>query len=194
MKCFTLHVMNLKYMKVSLFETSYKKKVRTFSRHSIFLRCTCTFSCKHEVRAVTDPGMERQFFLFLFLTGIEHPPPPPPKQSAYSAYRERRYWFFSSTISFISHKPDRKETLASDRKAPPPPPLHVNATSIMQQITRNIQNSFILLLLSILKASTSTEHRCSSLSKSTCTLQTYNKHLTSFALSQYWSVLFSKWC
>ncbi len=26
-KCFTLHVMNLKYMKVSLFEISYKKKL-----------------------------------------------------------------------------------------------------------------------------------------------------------------------
>ncbi len=26
LKCFTLHVMNLKYMKVSLFEISYKKK------------------------------------------------------------------------------------------------------------------------------------------------------------------------
>ncbi len=32
-KCFTLHVMNLKYMKVSLFEISYKKKF-TFSRRS----------------------------------------------------------------------------------------------------------------------------------------------------------------
>ncbi len=31
LKCFTLHVMNLKYMKVSLFETSYKKKCFTFS-------------------------------------------------------------------------------------------------------------------------------------------------------------------
>ncbi len=40
MKCFTLHVMNLKYMKVSLFEISYKKKL-TFSRHSNLLRCTC---------------------------------------------------------------------------------------------------------------------------------------------------------
>ncbi len=35
LKCFTLHVLNLKYMKVSLFEISYKKK-RTFSRYSIF--------------------------------------------------------------------------------------------------------------------------------------------------------------
>ncbi len=26
----------------------------------------------------------------------------------------RRYWFLSSTISFISHRPDRKGTLASD--------------------------------------------------------------------------------
>ncbi len=32
--------MNLKYMKVSLFEISYKKKF-TFSRHSNLLRCTC---------------------------------------------------------------------------------------------------------------------------------------------------------
>ncbi len=43
MKCFTLHVMNLKYMKVSLFEISYKKKL-TYSRHSNLLRCTCTFT------------------------------------------------------------------------------------------------------------------------------------------------------
>ncbi len=35
--------MNLKYMKVSLFEISYKKKL-TFSRHSNLLRC-CIFSC-----------------------------------------------------------------------------------------------------------------------------------------------------
>ncbi len=40
MKCFTLHVMNIKYMKVWLFEISYKKKI-TFSRHSNLLRCTC---------------------------------------------------------------------------------------------------------------------------------------------------------
>ncbi len=32
--------MNLKYMKVSLFEITYKKKW-TFSRHSNLLRCTC---------------------------------------------------------------------------------------------------------------------------------------------------------
>ncbi len=36
--------MNLKYMKVSLFEISYKKK-NTFSQHSNFLRCTCVFDC-----------------------------------------------------------------------------------------------------------------------------------------------------
>ncbi len=40
MKCFTLHAMNLKYMKVSVFEISYKKKW-TFSQHSNLLRCTC---------------------------------------------------------------------------------------------------------------------------------------------------------
>ncbi len=34
--------MNLKYMKVSLFEISYKKKI-TFSRHSNLLRCTCIY-------------------------------------------------------------------------------------------------------------------------------------------------------
>ncbi len=33
--------MNLQYMKVSLFEISYKKKI-TFSRHSNLLRCTCS--------------------------------------------------------------------------------------------------------------------------------------------------------
>ncbi len=33
LKCFALHAMNLKYMKVSLFEITYKKKL-TFSRHS----------------------------------------------------------------------------------------------------------------------------------------------------------------
>ncbi len=42
LKCFTLHVMNLKYMKVSLFEISYKNKW-TFSPYSNFLRCTCTY-------------------------------------------------------------------------------------------------------------------------------------------------------
>ncbi len=42
LKCFTLHAMNLKYMKVSLFEITYKKKW-TFSRHSNLLRCTCIF-------------------------------------------------------------------------------------------------------------------------------------------------------
>ncbi len=35
LKCFTLHVMNIKYMKVSLFEISYKKKF-TFSPYSVF--------------------------------------------------------------------------------------------------------------------------------------------------------------
>ncbi len=50
-----------------------------------------------------------------------------PKQTEYSAYRERRYWFLSSTISFISHRPDRNGTLASDLKgaeasSPPAPP------------------------------------------------------------------------
>ncbi len=35
MKCFTLHVMNLKYMKVSLFEISYKKKNELF--HDILI-------------------------------------------------------------------------------------------------------------------------------------------------------------
>ncbi len=35
--------MNLKYMKVSLFEISYKKKT-TLSRHSNLLRCTCIFN------------------------------------------------------------------------------------------------------------------------------------------------------
>ncbi len=44
--------MNLKYMNVSLFEITYKKKI-TFSRHSNLLRCTCisilTFSKKNYV-------------------------------------------------------------------------------------------------------------------------------------------------
>ncbi len=39
MKCFTLHVINLKYMKVSHFELSYKKK-KTFSPYSYFSTCT----------------------------------------------------------------------------------------------------------------------------------------------------------
>ncbi len=39
LKCFTLHVMNLEYMKVSLFEISKKKK-KTFSRYLNFFRCT----------------------------------------------------------------------------------------------------------------------------------------------------------
>ncbi len=41
-KCFTLHAMNLKYMKVLLFEITYKKKW-TFSRHSNLL-CTCMWA------------------------------------------------------------------------------------------------------------------------------------------------------
>ncbi len=42
LKYFTLHVMNLEYMNVSLFEISYKKL--TFSRYSfIFLRCACIY-------------------------------------------------------------------------------------------------------------------------------------------------------
>ncbi len=40
LKCFTLHVMNLKYMKVSLFEMLQEKKN---SRHSNLLRCTCIY-------------------------------------------------------------------------------------------------------------------------------------------------------
>ncbi len=41
--------MNLKYMKVSLFEITYKKKW-TFSRHSNLLRCTCThFKIFHQL-------------------------------------------------------------------------------------------------------------------------------------------------
>ncbi len=40
--CFTLHVMNLKYMKVSLCEISYKKK-KYFSLYSTFLICTCKY-------------------------------------------------------------------------------------------------------------------------------------------------------
>ncbi len=36
LKCFTLHVMNLKYIKVSLFEITYKKKIK-FSPYLIFL-------------------------------------------------------------------------------------------------------------------------------------------------------------
>ncbi len=35
LKCFTLHVMDLKYMKVSLFEISYKKKKYLF-HHILF--------------------------------------------------------------------------------------------------------------------------------------------------------------
>ncbi len=41
LKCFTLHVMNQKYLKISLFEINYKKKCKTFSPYSNVLRCTC---------------------------------------------------------------------------------------------------------------------------------------------------------
>ncbi len=44
LKCFTLHVMNLKYMKVSLFETSYKKKW-TFSPDAPVYVCVCVSVC-----------------------------------------------------------------------------------------------------------------------------------------------------
>ncbi len=46
LKCFTLHVMNLKYMKVSHFEIGYKKEIRTFSPYSYFFRCTCKYTWK----------------------------------------------------------------------------------------------------------------------------------------------------
>ncbi len=65
MKCFTLHVMNLKYMKVSLFEISYKKKLyTTFLRHSNLLRCTCIrYHCLFAGK--TNPP----FFSFFFSGG-----------------------------------------------------------------------------------------------------------------------------
>ncbi len=78
-----------------------------------------TFSRKHEARAVAgaDAGMacHNLFFIFIFFEQLGWCPPGSwcPKQTAYSAYREQRYWFLSSTISFISHRPDRKGTLAS---------------------------------------------------------------------------------
>ncbi len=40
LKCFNLHVINIKYMKVSLFEISYRKKWTSLP-YSNFLRCTC---------------------------------------------------------------------------------------------------------------------------------------------------------
>ncbi len=45
--------MNLKYMKVSLFEISYKKKI-TFSRHSNLLRCTCIAFPKQVIAFITN--------------------------------------------------------------------------------------------------------------------------------------------
>ncbi len=44
MKCFTLHAMHLKYMKVSLFEITYKKKW-TFPRHSNLLSICMIIIC-----------------------------------------------------------------------------------------------------------------------------------------------------
>ncbi len=46
----------------------------------------------------------------------------------------------SSTISFISHRPDRKGTLASDLKGappppPPPPPVHATVWHVVSQWT-----------------------------------------------------------
>ncbi len=61
--CLTLHVMNLKCMKVSLFEISYKKKL---SRYSIFFRCTCTSApwCKYDgTFCLFDKDIE-QFYHF----------------------------------------------------------------------------------------------------------------------------------
>ncbi len=58
MKCFTLHAMNQKYMKVSLFEITYKKKW-TFLRHSNLLRCTCTY------RVVLYPSYLQRVFSFI---------------------------------------------------------------------------------------------------------------------------------
>ncbi len=45
--------MNLKYMKASLFEITYKKKW-TFSRHSNLLRCTCINEYCSYVQIYTD--------------------------------------------------------------------------------------------------------------------------------------------
>ncbi len=54
LKYFTLHVMNLKYMKVSHFEIGYKKKIRTFSPYSYCFRCTCKWKIKE-----THTGLEQ---------------------------------------------------------------------------------------------------------------------------------------
>ncbi len=73
------------------------------------------FSRRDKARAVA--GMARHVFFFEQL-GWCPPASWCPKQTAYSAYRERRYWFLSPTISFISHRPDHKGTLARTSKGP----------------------------------------------------------------------------
>ncbi len=82
-------------------------------------------------------GASRFFFFSFEKLGWWCPPASwCPKQTAYSAYRERRYWFLSSTISFISHRPDHKGTLASDLKGTGPPlctPLHTHTFDIVCQ-------------------------------------------------------------
>ncbi len=79
-------------------------------------------------------GTSQVFFLFVFLSKCLGWCPP--GVGALSKLRTlhilcstMRYWFLSSTISFISHRPDHKATLASDLKgagawAPPPPCAH----------------------------------------------------------------------
>ncbi len=54
--------MNLKYMKVSLFEITYKKKL-TFSRHSNLLRCTCISAIKSsDDQVTTNPVAINEIF------------------------------------------------------------------------------------------------------------------------------------
>ncbi len=70
--------MNLKYMKVSLFEISYNKNVKlTFSPYSNFLRCTCMYVymyiCMYiYIRASTNDYFDNQLVgrLFFRLIGL----------------------------------------------------------------------------------------------------------------------------
>ncbi len=84
------------------------------------------FSGKHEVWAGSGRGRRN---------GAPSPPPPPPANS-----------ILCILVSFISHKPDRKGTLASDLKwagawdQPPPPLVHATVIGFKWFVKRNMKS------------------------------------------------------
>ncbi len=103
--------MNLKYMKVSLFEISYKKKL-TFSRHSNLLRCTCIWDLYISSSKIPDSRFKFQLqFCILNLNWIQI--------SSQSTYEWHTTLPLTHTFSFtmrLSH------THAAVYEPPLPPP------------------------------------------------------------------------